>query len=89
MQNQLHTDIRYLKGVGEKRVGLFQRLGVDSIDALLHFYPRAYEDWSKTVSIAGAPFGETCCVKAIVSRAPSKHLIRKGLTLYKDRKSVV
>ena len=83
MQNQLHTDIRYLKGVGEKRAGLFQRLGVDSIDALLHFYPRAYEDWSKTVSIAGAPFGETCCVKAIVSRAPSKHLIRKGLTLYK------
>ena len=59
MQNQLHTDIRYLKGVGEKRAGLFQRLGVDSIDALLHFYPRAYEDWSKTVSIAGAPFGES------------------------------
>ena len=83
MQNQLHTDIRYLKGVGEKRAELFQRLGVDSIDALLHFYPRAYEDWSTTVSIAGAPFGETCCVKAIVSRTPSKHLIRKGLTLYK------
>ena len=41
MQNQLHTDIRYLKGVGEKRAELFQRLGVDSIDALLHFYPRA------------------------------------------------
>ena len=33
MQNQLHTDIRYLKGVGEKRAELFQRLGVDSIDA--------------------------------------------------------
>ena len=43
MQNQLHTDIRYLKGVGEKRVGLFQRLGVDSIDALLHFCLRGLE----------------------------------------------
>lgn len=83
MQNQTHTDIRYLKGVGEKRAGLFHRLGVDSIDALLHFYPRAYEDWSKVVSIASAPFGEPCCIKAIVSRMPSKHLIRKGLTLYK------
>lgn len=83
MQNQLHTDIRYLRGVGEKRAGLFQRLGVDSIDALLHFYPRAYEDWNKVVSIVSAPFGEPCCVKAIVSRMPSKHLIRKGLTLYK------
>lgn len=83
MQNKIQTDIRFLKGVGEKRAGLFHRLGVDSIDALLHFYPRAYEDWSKTVSIAGAPFGEPCCVKAIVSHAPSKHLIRKGLTLYK------
>ena len=83
MQNQTHTDIRYLKGVGEKRAGLFHRLGVDSIDALLRFYPRAYEDWSKVVSIASAPFGEPCCIKAIVSRMPSKHLIRKGLTLYK------
>ncbi len=83
MQNQTHTDIRYLKGVGEKRAGLFHRLGVDSIDALLHFYPRAYEDWSKVVPIASAPFGEPCCIKAIVSRMPSKHLIRKGLTLYK------
>lgn len=83
MQNKIQTDIRFLKGVGEKRAGLFHRLGVDSIDALLHFYPRAYEDWSKTVSIADAPFGEPCCVKAIVSHTPSRHLIRKGLTLYK------
>lgn len=83
MANQSEMDLRYLKGVGEKRAGLFHRLGVDSIDALLHFYPRAYEDWSRVVSIAGAPFGEPCCVKAIVSRTPSKHLIRKGLTLYK------
>lgn len=83
MANQSDMDLRYLKGVGEKRAGLFHRLGVDSIDALLHFYPRAYEDWSRVVSIAGAPFGEPCCVKAIVSRTPSKHLIRKGLTLYK------
>lgn len=83
MQNQMQSDLRYLKGVGEKRAGLFHRLGVDSIDALLHFYPRAYEDWSKAVSIAGAPFDAPCCVKAIVAHAPSKHLIRKGLTLYK------
>ena len=38
--------IQDLKGVGEKRARLFQKLGVFSVGALLRFYPRAYEDLS-------------------------------------------
>ena len=78
-----NTDIKYLKGVGSARAAEFNKLGVDTVDALLHFYPRNYEDWSKVVSIKDAPIDENCCIKAIVSHVPTKHLIKGGRTLYK------
>ncbi len=78
-----NTDIRYLKGVGSARAAEFNKLGIDTVDALLHFYPRAYEDWSKVVKIADAPVDEYCCIKATVSHVPTKHLIKGGRTLYK------
>lgn len=77
------TDIRYLKGVGEKRAEMLNKLGVETVGSLLYFYPRSYEDWSETVSIADAPFGENCCIKAFVLHNPRKHIIRKGMTIFK------
>lgn len=78
-----NTDIRYLKGVGSARATEFHKLGVDTVDALLHFYPRTYEDWSKVVSIKDAPIDENCCISATVSHTPTKHLLKGGRILYK------
>ncbi len=80
---ELNTDIKYLKGVGEKRARLLAKLGVLNVNALLRFYPRAYEDWSQITPIAKTPFGEPCCIKAIVDHKPSAHMVRKGMTIYK------
>lgn len=74
--------IKFLKGVGEKRAKQFNKLGVYSIDALLHFYPRAYEDWSKIVSINNAPFDQKCCVKATVTYNPTSRRARSGIMLF-------
>ncbi len=77
------SNIQYLKGVGEARAKLFNKLGVRDVGSLVRLYPRAYEDWSKAVSIIDAVPGEQCCIKATVC-APVKHaLIRKGMTVYK------
>ena len=90
---ELTTDIQYLKGVGEKRAQLLRKLGVYTVGDLLHFYPRAYEDWSQIVSIDDARIGEVCCVRAIVDRKPVGARIRQGLTVYKtdvtDGKSIM
>ena len=51
MSDILQQDIRYLKGVGERRAQLLQRLGISSVDALLRHYPHRYEDWSDPVDI--------------------------------------
>ena len=80
---KLDTDIKYLKGVGERRAAMLSRLGVSDINALVRLYPRVYEDWSRIKSINEAQIDEICCIKGIVGSPVRKSLIRKGLTLYK------
>lgn len=80
---KLDTDIKYLKGVGERRAAMLSRLGVSDVNALVRLYPRVYEDWSRIKSINEAHIGEICCIRGIVGSPVRKNLIRKGLTLYK------
>lgn len=85
---KLDTDIKYLKGVGERRAAMLSRLGVSDVNALVRLYPRVYEDWSRIKSINEAQIGEICCIKGIVGSPVRKNLIRKGLTLYKTEITV-
>ncbi len=79
----ISTDIRYLKGVGEKRAELFSKLGINSVGDILEYYPRMYEDWSKIKKISETVVGETTCVKGFVTHTPHGTLIKKGMTIYK------
>lgn len=83
MASLFQKDITYLKGVGEKRAKLFQKLGAPTVGALLRCYPRGYEDWSNVCAIADAPLNEPCAIRGTVLRRPSETRIRKGMTLYK------
>ena len=56
-------DIRYLKGVGEKRAAQLARLGIRTVDDLLGFYPRDYVDYSHPYPVAGAPYDVKCVVR--------------------------
>ncbi|MBO5852662.1 MAG: ATP-dependent DNA helicase RecG [Clostridia bacterium] len=76
-------NIRYLKGVGEKRAALFSKLGIDTVDALLRFYPRSYEDWSVITPIRDARGAGTVCIKAEVISDVKENYIRKNMVLYK------
>lgn len=78
----LSTQLKFLKGVGEKRAEQFAMLGVDSIDALFHFYPRAYEDWSNPVPIFGAEAYEKCCISATVSAPVTRRRAKSGITVF-------
>lgn len=83
MASLYNLPIQNLKGVGEKRARLFERLGAPTVGALLRFYPRAYSDWSAPCTIDAAPFDEPCCVLAQVVSPVSEHRVRGGITLYK------
>ncbi len=79
----INTNIQYLKGVGEKRAKILNKLDIFTVGDLLHFYPRDYMDWSKITSITAAPFDGNCCIRAIVNHKPRGAKIRKGMTIYK------
>lgn len=79
----ISTNIQYLKGVGEKRAKLLGKLGIFTVGDLLRYYPREYTDWSKTTSIAAAPFDESCCIRATVDHKPVGARVSKAMTIYK------
>lgn len=49
MKNQ--ESVRSLKGIGDKTGKLFEKLGVKTVNDLLHYYPRAYHAYEAPVSI--------------------------------------
>ncbi|MBQ8549877.1 MAG: ATP-dependent DNA helicase RecG [Clostridia bacterium] len=79
----MKKSIQYLKGVGEKRAQLFKKLGIDSVDALLRYYPRAYVDYKNTVDIFDAGPDDTVCVKAEIVTPIEEKKVRPGMTVYR------
>ena len=77
------TDIRFLKGVGEKRAQHLYSLGIDTIGALLRYYPRGYENFDDIKQIFDCTAGEKVCVKARIITPVTEYVIRKNMTLYK------
>ena len=51
-----------LKGIGEKTGALFRRLGVETVEDLLHDYPRAYDAYEPPVAIGQVKEGGMCTV---------------------------
>lgn len=79
------SNIKYIKGVGEKRAELFNSLGIFDVSSLLCFFPRKYEDWSKPLAVADIHSGDTATVRATMITPVKESVIRRGLTLYKCR----
>lgn len=79
----LNSEIRFLKGVGEKRAQQLNRLGVYCLRDLLYLFPRRYIDYSSPCEIALAPYDEPCVVKATVLKVSGGVRIKGGRTLFK------
>ena len=83
--NYLDTDIRYCKGIGEKKALLFNKLGVFNVRDLVSYFPRKYEDRSSFKPIALTCDGETVCINALAAEDARLVRIRRGLELVKFR----
>ncbi|MBR5473430.1 MAG: ATP-dependent DNA helicase RecG [Clostridia bacterium] len=81
--SNFNTDIRFLKGVGEKRAQHLYSLGIDTIGALLRYFPRGYEDFSNVKQIFDCNVDEKVCVKAKIVTPITENKVRNNMTLYK------
>lgn len=72
-------DIKYLKGIGEKRALLFHKLGVFTVRDLLYHLPRDYEDRSSVKKINELVGDERVCVKGSLVSGIRNFRARSGV----------
>lgn len=60
-----------LKGIGEKTAGLFARLGIYTVEDLLHDYPRAYDAYEEPVPVGRLQENTTAAVAGQLLKTPS------------------
>ena len=65
-----------LRQISDKRAQLFAKLNVNNLEDLLFFFPRAYQDMSKTTPLHLVVDGETTTIKAKIAKTPT--LQRRG-----------
>ena len=76
--SDLHTDVRYIKGIGEARAKALAKLGITDLLSLISYFPRDWEDRSALRTIDTLPIGENCCVRAMVASSPVASHVRKA-----------
>ena len=81
----LHTDVRYIKGIGETRAKALAKLGITTLQELIGYFPRRYEDRTMTRPIRELAVGETVCVRAMLANDPTASRISGGRTVVKAR----
>ena len=81
----LQTDVRYIKGIGEKKAQALNKLGVFTLYDLISFFPRRYEDRSQYKPIALTQDGESVCISVLIADTPQLSRIRRGLDLVRFR----
>ena len=69
----IESSVQKLRGVGEARARLLQRLRIETVEDLLRHFPRTYEDRTRVVEIRDLQEGENACVEAEITSAVSSY----------------
>jgi len=80
----LKKDIQYIKGVGPNRAKLLNKIGIQTLEDLITYYPSEYEDRGKPKKIAEIIEGEETLISAIVvSKVSEIRTHNRKMTIYK------
>jgi len=76
---KLSDKIEVIKGIGPSKVKLFESVGVRTVDDLLNYLPRTYDDRSSVKTISEIVEGEEVSLKAELAGGIVTNRIRGGL----------
>lgn len=79
----LKKEVQFIKGVGPNRASLLKRLGINTLEDLITYFPRGYEDRGKPKKIMELADGEEALIEGVVVTKISEHIIRKNMKIYK------
>ena len=77
---ELNEPISVVKNIGETRCKQLNKMGVETVNDLIEYFPRDYEDKSLFVNISDVVKGEVNTFKAKVSFNPEAHRV-KGMVI--------
>lgn len=75
--------IQYVKGVGPKRATQLKKMNINTIEDLLYYVPREYDDRTTFKSISECNNGEKVSLFVQICGYPIKHRPRKNLSILK------
>lgn len=76
-------DIQFLKGVGPKKASLLSKLNIKTVDDMIFYYPRDYEDRSEFKEITDCKDGDTVSLQLSVDMKSSLNFVRGNLKIFK------
>lgn len=79
----LKKGIKSVKGIGEARALLLNKLGIFTVEDILNYFPRDYEDRSSFKNIAQLMDGEKCAFEGSIASKIVESRPRKGLLISK------
>ena len=85
MALRLGDGVERLPGIGPARARSLEKLGLATVEDLLRYFPRDYEDRRRFSTVAAAPVDTPVCLELLVAEPPHLSRIRKGLELVKAR----
>ena len=77
----LSDPVTTLKGVGPAKAAALGKLGIETLEDLIGFFPRQYEDRTRLCCIGELEVGNPMCFEATVTAAPRTNYIRRGLNV--------
>lgn len=79
----IKQSVQYIKGVGPSRVKLLNLLGIFTIEDLINYYPRTYEDRTKVTKIAELEEGQYALIEGVAVSGASTFRMKRNMTVTK------
>ena len=64
----LYASVKSIRGIGERNISIFRKLGIERVIDLLRFYPRRYQDFSKLKTIDQVAYGDELSIIGSISQ---------------------
>ena len=80
---ELNESVQFIKGVGPNRAKLLNLLSVNTVQDLINYFPRAYEDRTKVKKIEELEDGKEALIEAVTVSGVSVFKLRRNMTIVK------
>jgi len=80
---RIEKNVQYIKGVGPHKAKLLSKIGINTIEDIVFYFPRLYEDRRNLKKIASVENGEKVNLKVVLCGVPQKYRHRRNMSIIK------